>query len=559
MTPTSILFDRVVLGAAIVLTAVLFSARLDDPVNIIKMTALVLCAITLLASCAIRAIRLRVVQLPWGRPALAGVVLLLAFVVVALASPVWNTALLGTYGRNSGLLTYASALVLFLVGLRVLDAPGTRVILYALMIAGGFTAGYGLLQYAGIDPVAWNNPFNPIIAAMGNPNFAAAYVAICSPAAAWGALRTGWGVPWRVASGVLLVLCLAAAVLSEAAQGPLAAAPGLAVLAVAWLLDRSDEVRRLGLGAVAGIGVVGLGLVGLGLGGSGVGAVALGDGGTDARRLYWATALDIWRDSPWLGAGLETFGPFWRMERPASAGGLFTDAAHSVPLQLLATGGVVLGLAYVVFVAAVGWVLLLGLRRLHGADRLLLGALGGCWVAYQVQSLVSIDQVPLVVVHMVLGAGVVAAAGGARLREVRQSGAAGAPAVWRRSDVVVAVAVGLLTSGATWGALLPLRASATVAAGDRAAARGDAAGAEAAFDSATELLPGEARYWRKRAQLHRALAEPELAMAAFRRAMAADGLDLVSVRQAAELADEQGLEDEARELRARAASLERRS
>ncbi len=215
-------FERAVLAAAVVLTAVLFTARLADPVNIIKMTALVLCAIVLLASCAVRAVRTRVVQLPWGVPAAVALALLVAFVVATVTAPVTTTAVLGAYGRNSGLLVYASALVLFLVGLRIFDRGGTRVILYALMLAGAFTASYGLLQFVGLDSVPWNNPFNPIIAALGNPNFAAAYLAICTPAAAWGALRTDWGLPWRALSAVLATMCLLAALLSNAAQGPLA-------------------------------------------------------------------------------------------------------------------------------------------------------------------------------------------------------------------------------------------------------------------------------------------------------------------------------------------------
>jgi hypothetical protein len=66
-----------------------------------------------------------------------------------------ETALFAMYGRSSGLLTYVSALVLFLVGRWVLDPPATRIVLSALMIACAFTDGYGLLQYAGNVPMAW--------------------------------------------------------------------------------------------------------------------------------------------------------------------------------------------------------------------------------------------------------------------------------------------------------------------------------------------------------------------------------------------------------------------
>ncbi len=60
------------------------------------------------------------------------------------------------------------------------------------MLAGLFTATYGLLQKAGIDSIPWNNPFNPIIAALGNPNFASGYLGIAAAAGAGGALWAGW-------------------------------------------------------------------------------------------------------------------------------------------------------------------------------------------------------------------------------------------------------------------------------------------------------------------------------------------------------------------------------
>jgi O-antigen ligase/Flp pilus assembly protein TadD len=574
----SLAFDRTILAAAVVLTAVLFTARLADPVNIIKMTALVLCAIVLLASCTVRAVRTRVVQLPWGVPAAVALALLAAFVVATVTAPVTTTAVLGAYGRNSGLLVYASALVLFLVGLRIFDRSGTRVILYALMLAGAFTASYGLLQFVGLDSVPWNNPFNPIIAALGNPNFAAAYLAICTPAAAWGALRTDWGLPWRALSAVLATMCLLAALLSNAAQGPLAAAPGLAVLGVAWLLDRPAKLRRVGLAAVGTGTTLGLLVLGAGVAGAGPAAGVFSDIGSRARGWYWEVAFTIWRDRPVFGVGLDNYGSFWRTARPLEAtrsrgGEDFSDAAHNVPLQLLSTGGLLLGLTYLAFVAVAAVALVLGLRRLRGQERLLLGALGGCWTAYQVQSFVSIDQVPLIVTQYVLAAGVVVAAGSSRLRELRLPGALPppeptenrkrrAPVIRPRpraltpADYVLIGVVGLAALALSWQATVPLRANAAVLTADSALARGDGSAALAAYDRATGLVPGEPRYWQKRGQLFQQVDQPENALASFRRAVAEDPFDVTFLRQAAPFAEAQGQVDEARELHRRALELD---
>ena len=582
MPTASILVDRFFFGAAIVLTAVLFTAQAADPVNIIKMVALVLCTVAVLTGCAVRAIRTREPQLPWGWPAAVGAVLLAAFALAAATAPVTGTALYGAYGRNSGLIVYACAVALFLAGLRIFDRDGTRTVLYALLLAGMFTATYGLLQYTGHDSVPWNNPFNPIIGALGNPNFAAAYVAICSPAAVWGALRTGWPLAMRVLSGVVAALCLLAAYLSDAAQGPLAAGPGLAVLAVAWLLDRPKTVRRAGLAAVGFVGALGTAALLAGARGVGPAAGVFQDAGSRARGYYWEAALTLWREHPVLGVGLDNFGSFWRTARSVEAtralgGDDFTDAAHSVPLHLLSTGGIVLALAYIAFVTLVGVSLILGLRRLRGQERLLLGALGGSWTAYQVQSLVSIDQVPLLVTQYALASAVVVASGMARTRDVRLPGALPVPLPTAQrtrrqkqaaslprvraltsADQVGLGLVGVVALILAWQALDPLRASAAAADGDAALAAGDLNGALASYERATELMPSSPAYLGRVGKVHAQAGREREALQALRAAEAADPYDINVVRQAATATEAQGDVEEARRLHRRALELDPR-
>ncbi len=55
------------------------------------------------------------------------------------------------------------------------------------------------------------------------------------------------------------------------------------------------------------------------------------------------------------GVGLDRYGAYYRSVRPAAAAEAanFTDAAHSVPLHLLATGGLLVALPYVALVLTV--------------------------------------------------------------------------------------------------------------------------------------------------------------------------------------------------------------
>jgi O-antigen ligase/Flp pilus assembly protein TadD len=580
---TSLAVDRYILAAAVVSTCVLFTAKAADPVNVIKLTALMLCALALAATAAYRAIRHRMVLLPTGPASWAALALLAGLVVAALVAPVTGTAILGAYGRNSGLLAYGSALVLFFAALRVLGRPHTKVLLGGVLLAGLFTATYGLLQKAGIDAVPWNNPFNPIIAALGNPNFASGYLGVAASVTAGGALWRGWSTPWRAASGVTALLCLLAGALSDSVQGPIAAGAGLFVVAVAWVLDLPSRRRRpllIGLFTAAALALVTL-VVGAVTKAGPLGAIFT-DIGTQARAVYWRTSLDMFRERPLLGIGLDQYGSFWRRHRPPDSvellgGSHFTDAAHSVPLQVLAQGGLLLGAVYLAFLVIVLVALVRGLLRLTGPDRMLLAAVGAGWAAYQVQSFVSIDQVPLIVLHFTLAGAVVAAAGAARLREIRLPGAlqpvkahpndakvrrrVAATAAPRRrpatgADLAVFSALGIALLVATWQAFVPLRANVALATGDKQLSRGDGSAALTAYERATDLVPSSSVYWLRQGVLFTQVEQPARARASFAEAAERDPFDVNALVEAGRTAEAAGDLAEARKLFQRAIEVD---
>lgn len=560
--PASVLAtQRIVLAASVVLTGCLFVPALADPVNVIKLTVLSVAALVLVGLSAYAAIRTRVIHVPRSPSAWAALALLVALAISAGTAPNLTRAVVGTYGRNSGLLAYGSALVLFFIGLRAWG-QSAHLLPLALILSGAFTAGYGLLQYVGVDPIAWNNPYNPIVAALGNPDFAAAYLGMCAPAACWGALRREWGLPWRAASGVIAVMCGAAMLLSHAVQGPLAAAAGLSVLAAAALLNRGGAVARRGLTALAAAAAAGVAVLSVGWAGAGPAAPLFSQYGFKARGFYWDGAATMFSRHPLLGVGLDHYGAYWREVRSDAAtrflgGTSYSDAAHSVPLQMLAQGGLVLGLAYVAFLITIGVALLQGLRRLEGSARLLLGAVGGSWVAYVVSSAVSIDQVPLLVVEFVAASAVVAVAG-LGWREVRLPGALSvvepararrgrAPARprererrWSSSDLWLAGGVGIVLLTLLWFSMTPMRANAAARQGDVALSQGKGNAAVDAYRQASDLLPGEGTYWGRSGSLYENVKQPALALEMYEAGVRHDPFDETLLTGAARLSGEAG-------------------
>src|SRR5437763_15273414 len=104
MSDALLMVERVAITAAVVLTGTLFLPALADPVNVVKLTALVLCALVAVASAAVRICGERIVRLPTDPAGWAAGALLLAFVVTTISAPTTTTAVVGTYGRNSGLM-----------------------------------------------------------------------------------------------------------------------------------------------------------------------------------------------------------------------------------------------------------------------------------------------------------------------------------------------------------------------------------------------------------------------------------------------------------------------
>ncbi len=136
--------------------------------------------------------------------------------------------------------------------------------------------------------------------------------------------------------------------------------------------------------------------------------------GLEQRIAFWRTSLSIFASSPIVGTGLETYPAHFTAHRPMSHAVQYefvlSDSPHSVPLGLLSGGGLVLATAYAVLMVVVVGAGVRATRRTGGPERLLHSAVLASWVAYHVQSSVSMDMPGLIYTQWVLG-GMLLAAG----------------------------------------------------------------------------------------------------------------------------------------------------
>ena len=146
-------------------------------------------------------------------------------------------------------------------------------------------------------------------------------------------------VAWSV---VLWVAIAAGLILTQSRGGIIASAVAwLLMLCLALLHGRSRRAGRIIAAGVATAAIAGPALV----------AVAVGkypllrflatdprDPEADLRFQLWTVSLAAWKEFPWLGSGLGSFREAFRRVQPADLT-LLVEQAHSDPLQILVTGG----------------------------------------------------------------------------------------------------------------------------------------------------------------------------------------------------------------------------
>jgi hypothetical protein len=130
-------------------------------------------------------------------------------------------------------------------------------------------------------------------------------------------------------------------------------------------------------------------------------------GSVTQRLEFWRAGLSIFRDNPWFGVGPDQFQRYaalYRTPEQVTRDGVFSipDKAHSVPIDLLANGGILAGIAWLIFVTLI-FLRLIQLMRMDISNDLRrdLSILGGIWSGYIFQALISPDQLVLSVIGFI--------------------------------------------------------------------------------------------------------------------------------------------------------------
>ena len=247
----------------------------------------------------------------------------------------------GTYGRATGLVAYIALAALLLGAAVIGSAKFVSSFARTLLIAGGLSIGYGLLQTIGADPIKWVNQYSPVIGFLGNPNFQSSFVGFSGVLAFGFVCAKAIKTPMRLGYAAYLVFAIFVIIKTDSQQGLLVLAGGIGIIAIIWISSSRFKVVTIPALIVSGIGAV---FVALGSLNSGPLASLLYKASVTYRGDYWRAGWKMTVEHPFLGVGLDSYGDWYRRARTLEATlrrgpEVTSNAAHNVLLDFSSNGG----------------------------------------------------------------------------------------------------------------------------------------------------------------------------------------------------------------------------
>jgi O-antigen ligase len=324
--------------------------------------------------------------------------------IINSSSPTTQT-IYGVFGRQTGFVAYLLLVMVMLGALLLRTKKSFDRMVWALLIAGAINIIYAAWAIAFGDFIGWNNPYGNILGLFGNPNFIGAFLGMFITGSIAFAFSDHFAWKYRIAFIVLGLLALYEIKESHAVQGLVVTGAGLAMIGFYLILSKTK-----GWSAVTGyvLAVAVLGAFAL------AGALQKGPlasiiykKSVSLRGTYWETGIKMGMDKPWTGVGMDSYGNWYRAFRPDRAlidtpgAGTITNAAHNVVIDIFAYGGFPLLITYIAILVVGIWAIVKVTLRGRAYDGTFV-ALATTWLAYQLQSIISINQVGLAIWGWVL-------------------------------------------------------------------------------------------------------------------------------------------------------------
>ena len=302
-----------------------------------------------------------------------------------------NQQIWGTFGRNTGFLTYFSLLVILIATALVDKKDFYKSLVNSLVIVSIPMTVYCLIQVAGLDPIGWSekHPFGTL----GNINFSSAFFGLSTLCALSLVTEKSYSIGLRTFLLILVGVDLLIVLSTGSIQGLMMFVAGAGIQGYIFVQRHLNSRKFNFLYVLAGI--IGTAVTLLGLSNKGPLAKFLFAPSIVFRTDYWHAGWAMTLKSPFVGVGLDSYGDWYRTLRGEistlrTGPDRISNTAHNIFLDLSSNGGIPLIAAYffIIFLAFRN-----GIRMLREFPNAHSVALFTSWVGFLIFSSISIAQV----------------------------------------------------------------------------------------------------------------------------------------------------------------------
>jgi O-antigen ligase len=313
-----------------------------------------------------------------------------------ITSPSFNAQFYGAYGRNTGYLAYFALAILLFVAVIAANASNLNYYIYMLFGVSLASTFYGFIQVLGADPTGVVNPSNFAFGFFGNQNFQSAFTAIAVAAAIAILISHSISVVNRILLFVFIVISIVQIYYTKSEQGYFVLVASVVVLTYLRFVRPMKVQLKV---AYLVFSVIGFFVVLFGTLNKGFLAKYLYQESVTFRGDYWRAGQNMTLENPIFGVGLDSYGDWYRRSRTLEATlrrgpDVFSSSAHNQLIDISSNGGFLLLSAYLIILGLAVRAVIKVLRRENGYNWKFV-AVFIAWFTYQLQSLISINQLGL--------------------------------------------------------------------------------------------------------------------------------------------------------------------
>jgi len=392
---------KLISGALLLVTVAVTPLWSLDPINPIKLLALVSISAICFGQLLVYRLKLELFRLKLPL-VLISTFMLWQIVVFFCSSGEKLQQLFGTNGRNTGFITYFGLSVCFVTSMVISREHYLSKFFKTVLIVGSISLIYGVLQSLGADPFQWANVLSPVFGFLGNTNFQSSLLAILGSIVFAQLLSDQAKKSLKVAYVAYLIVTAYVIKETLSQQGFLVLLFGVFLTLGIYVYKRNSKLGIFYLFPVT-IGFFGI-LIGI-LNKGPLASILYKDSVT-YRGDYWWAGWKMTLEHPFFGVGLDSYGDWYRRSRTLEATlrrgpEVTSNAAHNVFLDLSSYGGFPLLFIYIGLIALVVVSAYKVLKRSKGFNPHFVGLVAG-WLAFQAQSIISINQIGLAIWGWVL-------------------------------------------------------------------------------------------------------------------------------------------------------------